>query len=294
MQKLFFSLVMVVLLSSCAKSNKYGELGVYSEEELQKTVQQSNSLGIAFGGGGIRGFMHLGVMKALEENGISADIVTGSSAGSIAAALYASGLPFQQLESITNNVSELELADIVISSQGVINGKNIAEWINDSVPQTDLQSMPVEIGITATDMNLRKSVLIREGDIGQAVQTSSTIPGAFIPVEHNGHILVDGGILTVVPVNYARKMGADFVIAVDIYCGNQPEPELSSTRMLLSTFRLLSCTLAQSEIASADIIISPDFEPEKNSLFSSKEMAIEAGYQATLAEMPNIIKLVNW
>lgn len=293
MRNTLLSLFAVLLISGCAKSNQYDELITYSEEELQESVRQSSSLAIAFGGGGIRGFMHLGVIKALEENGIRADIVTGSSAGSIAAALYASGLSYEQLENIINDVSELELADIVISSRGFVNGKNIAKWVNASVPQTNLHDMPIAIGITATDMNMRKSVLIREGNVGEAVQTSSTIPGAFVPVEHHGHILVDGGILTVVPVNYARKMGADFVVAVDIYCGNQPEPEMNLGNITLSTFRMLSCTLAQSEINNADIVISPDFEPENSSLFSSKEAAIQAGYQATLSEISNIVALIE-
>ena len=295
LKKLFTTLTLfpLLILVGCAQSNNYQQLELTKETELQAQQIKTKSLGIAFGGGGLRGYMHLGVIKALEENNIKADLVTGSSAGSIAATLYASGKSYGELEEIMNDFSEFNLMDFVLSRRGIVNGQNLAEWIHDSVSQKTLSEMEIPIGITATDMTTLESVLIQDGDPGEAVQTSSTIPGAFVPVEHNEHLLVDGGVLNVVPVNYARAMGADVVIAVDIYCGNQPAAEITSLSMQLAAFRLLACRLSEDEINSADVVISPAYEPKGSGLFSSKEEAINAGYEATLSEIPKLNNLLE-
>jgi len=303
----------MLTMAGCAQNNNYQQLELVKASELkahskekqmaasqrveskpkgQKAIQRKK-IGIAFGGGGIRGYMHLGVIKALEESKIKADIVTGSSAGSIAATLYASGKTYDELEKIISDFSETDIMDIVLSRKGIMNGQNLAQWINNSVPQQKLSDMVIPIGITATDMTSLESVLIRDGNPGEAVQTSSTIPGAFIPVEHKDHLLVDGGVLNVVPVDYAKAMGADLVIAVDIYCGNQKPAKNTSLSMQLSTFRLLACKLSEAEINRADIVIRPDYEPDENRNFNSKKDAINAGYKAMMAQMPKLEKLLK-
>lgn len=280
-------------LFGCACSNNYPQLVLAKETEVLPQQTASKSLGIAFGGGGLRGYMHLGVIKALEEHNIKADLVTGSSAGSIAATLYASGKSYSELEEIINGFSESEIMDFVLSRRGIVNGQNLAEWINNSVPQQKLSEMEIPIGITATDMTSLESVLIQDGNPGEAVQTSSSVPGAFVPVEYNEHLLVDGGILNVVPVHYAKAMGAEVVIAVDIYCGNQKAAEITSLSMQLATFRLLACRLSEDEINSANIVIRPAYEPKGSGLLSPKEMATNAGYEAMLSEIPKLKSLLK-
>ncbi len=289
-----FCIVLVAtVLAGCARNNNYQDLTLQTETELALVATQDQSLAIAFGGGGLRGYMHLGVIKALTEQDITADLVTGSSAGSIAATLYASGQSYEVLEKIIDDFNELKVTDFVVSKRGLVNGQDLADWINQSVPQTRLSDMPIPIGITATDMTSFDAVLIKDGNPGRAVQTSSTIPGAFVPVEHQQHLLVDGGVLHVVPVDYARTMGADIVIGVDIYCGNQPPAEEGALKMQLATFRLLACRLSESEINRADIIVRPQYEPEQGLGGQSKQAAIEAGYQAMLEQMPALLKILN-
>lgn len=291
----FISLVMLSLwlLVGCAKDNHYQQLHITTQMAVEPLQTDNQTLAIAFGGGGLRGYMHLGVIKALHEHGIKADLVTGSSAGSVAATLYASGQSYDKLESILMAFSEYDLMDFVLSKQGLVNGQNLADWINASVPQQTLSAMSIPIGITATDMTDLESVLITDGNPGQAVQTSSSIPGAFIPVQHNEHLLVDGGVLNVVPVHYARAMGADMVIAVDIYCGNQPAADKTSIGVQLATFRLLACRLSEDEIMSADLVVRPSYEPKGSGVSSSKEVGVEAGYQAMMAKMPELKSLLG-
>ncbi|WP_295902540.1 patatin-like phospholipase family protein [uncultured Vibrio sp.] len=298
MNKLLVSLI-AIALTGCASSNVYPDLNTLSDYEVPRQVEgalaedKPKTVAIAFGGGGVRGFVHLGVIKALEEYGIKADIVTGSSAGSIAATLYASGLPYSEIEKIVDDVSEFKLADIVLSRKGLVNGQKLAKWINESVPQDNLNQMPIPIGITATDITHKESVLILDGNPGEAVQTSSSVPSAFVPVENKGNLLVDGALLTVVPINYARTMGADIVIGVDIHCDAEPDVNTSRQSIALNTLRMLTCKLSEPEIQSADILIRPDFEPESEISFGDKQVAIEAGYQATLENIPRILASIG-
>lgn len=275
--------VITASLVACSSPNVYEDLNAVTTPVLDK-----HQLGIAFGGGGVRGFMHLGVLKALEEEGIKPEVVSGTSAGSIAAVLYASGMSFEEMETTIEEIGILDLADFVVSSRGLVNGKKLSEWINSHVDYDDLIDMPIPVAVTATNLTTQEIVMIRSGNPGHAVQTSSTIPGAFVPVENQGDILVDGGVLSVIPVYTARELGAQKIIAVDIYCHNQPTPDVLASKITLSTFRMQSCRLSQQELNSADIIIAPKFEPISSGAFDEKERAIEAGYLAAKEVMPDI------
>lgn len=277
-------------LMACASPNVYNKLNAAAP-----TVNAEHDLGIAFGGGGVRGFMHLGVIKALEEEGIKPDVVSGTSAGSIAAILYASGMSVTAMTAVIENMEIGDIADVVLSSKGFVNGKKLSDWINTQIDYDDLADMPMPVAVTATNMTTQQSVIIRSGNPGHAVQTSSTIPGVFIPVEHQGEMLIDGGVFSVVPVYAAKTLGAKRVIAVDIYCHNhtQREGETSATQLTLAVFRMQSCRLSQQELDSADIVISPVYEPSGIDAFNHKAAAIHAGYTATKAVIPQIKALLN-
>lgn len=284
------SLILSVIAASlvaCSSPNIYEGLTTTTAPE-----RGEHELGIAFGGGGVRGFMHLGVLKALEEEGIKPDVVTGTSAGSVAATLYASGMSLAEMETAIDEVDMSDLTDFVVSSKGLVNGKKLSEWINTQVAYDDLAFMPKTVAVTATNLTTQETIMIRSGNPGHAVQTSSTIPGAFVPVQNHGDILVDGGIFSVVPVYTAIELGAKKIIAIDIYCHNQTAPKISASKIILATFRMQSCRLSQDEINSADVVIAPKLEPSSSGAFDEKEQAIEAGYIATKEAMPRIKALL--
>lgn len=280
-------------LLGCAQSNIYNQLALTPKPLMTDSSVDPQSLGIAFGGGGLRGYMHLGAIKALTEHNITADFVTGTSVGSVAATLYASGMEYEKLEDIVTSLNGPCLLDVVISSQGFINGKALANWINDAISQEQLSEMAIPIGITATNMTSYESVLIRDGNPGESVQTSSTIPGIFHPVHHHDHVLADGGVLSVVPIDFVKSMGADIVIGIDIYCGNQPEVQTGAFAMQLATFRYLSCSLSEEEIKRADILIQPDFEPEMTFSEDARHLSIKAGYDAMMEKIPELQALLK-
>ncbi|WP_373950363.1 patatin-like phospholipase family protein [Vibrio pomeroyi] len=288
MLKSFILTLVTLSLMACSTPNVYNDLNA-----IPSTETGDHDLGIAFGGGGVRGFMHLGVIKALAEEGIAPDVVSGTSAGSIAATLYASGMSYEEMEIAIEKVGMSDIADFVFSSKGLVNGKNLSEWINSQVTYDDLSDMPMPVALTATNMTSRETVIIRSGNPGHAVQTSSTIPGAFVPVENQGDILVDGGIFSVVPVYAAKDLGAKKVIAVDIYCHNQITPEISASKITLAAFRMQSCRLSEQELNSADVVIRPDYEPSGSAAFNEKEQAIQAGYLAAKEAMPEIKAILS-
>ncbi|MBS1142484.1 MAG: hypothetical protein H6R13_3937, partial [Proteobacteria bacterium] len=155
-------------------------------------------------------------------------------------------------------------------------------------------------GITVTDLGAGKALLVVDGDPGEAVQASATVPGTVIPVQSNGRTYVDGGVLTIVPVRivpvrFVRAMGADVVIAVDIYCGRHPAPRGNALDTVLKTLRLQSCLLSDAEAAEADILIRPGFEPDSPVSLAQRDEAIMAGYRAAAAAIPALkAKIAAW
>lgn len=274
---------LLLFIGGCAEKNRYDDLrGVSLVDDIEvkeKGRDHVARIGIAFGGGGVRGFAHLGVMKALDEAGIKADLVTGSSVGAIAAALYASGMEYRDIEEVVLSVTPGDVTDVVFSNEGRVNGKALAEWVNVITGNRRIDQLPMPLGITVTDMTHQKSLLIVEGDVGRAVQASATIPGTLVPVEANGSIWVDGGLLSLVPVRFTRKMGADIVIGVDVLCGFAVPLKEGRSGMIINTLRLQSCAVAETEMAEADYLIRPGVSAGSGRRFKNRKDAIDAGYR---------------
>jgi NTE family protein len=285
--------------AGCARANRYDGLKALPLEDVRPVLaargaDRAPQVGIAFGGGGVRGFVHLGVLRAFAEAGIRADVVAGTSVGALAATLYASGMSVDEIESLARSTSRYELLDLVFSREGAINGQAYAAWIRAVTGNRTMRELPVPLGITVTDLGAGKALLVVDGDPGEAVQASATVPGTVIPVQSNGRTYVDGGVLTIVPVRFVRAMGADVVIAVDIYCGAHPAPRGNALDTVLKTFRLQSCLLSDAETAEADILIRPAFEPDNPVSFAQRDAAIMAGYRAAAAAIPALkAKIAN-
>jgi len=249
-------------------------------------------IGLALGGGAAKGFAHVGVIRALEENGIKAQIVTGTSAGSLVGSLYAYGYTPDQLQQISYQLDELNLADFTFSSNGVIKGNRLQQFVNGQVKNTPLQKLSRKFTAVATDLDSGQSIGFNTGDTGIAVRASCSIPNVFMPVAMNGHRYVDGGLSAPVPVSYARKAGANFVIAVDITA----KPKQGSNGFLANfdqTINILSIKLLHEQLKQADIVISPDISQLSSFGFDKKQQAIDLGYKATMAQMPLIKQKIS-
>lgn len=238
------------------------------------------------GGGGLRGFAHIGVLRALEEHGVRPDIVVGTSAGALVGAAYASGRTVEQLEAAATSIDISALIDLTLDEGGLMRGDEIARWIDGATQGRRIEDFPIRFGAVATDIGSGEALLLASGATGDAVRASAAVPGATVPVAYSGGHLVDSGVSSLVPVRFARAMGARVVIAVDIYCNDDKPMALSAHGVVRRSMRLQTCLLAESELSEADIAVRVDVPmPMPMSEVSSKQMAIDAGYAAANAAL---------
>jgi NTE family protein len=247
-------------------------------------------IGLALGGGAARGFAHVGVIQVLEEAGIRPALVAGTSAGSLVAAIYASGKSGQQLQQVAETMEEATIADwsLPIFGRGLLRGEALARYVNGQVNARLIENMPLPLGIVATDLITGQDMLFQRGDTGTAVRASSAVPAVFQPVKITGRDYVDGGLVSPVPVRAARKMGAELVIAVDI--SSPPDANLATGTLdiLLQTFSIMGKSINTFELRDADVVVRPVLAGISSSDFGARKRSIDAGRQAMLAALPQL------
>jgi len=245
-------------------------------------------VGIALGGGAAKGFAHIGVIKMLEANGLEPVVVSGTSAGSVVGALYASGMDAFQLQRHAVALDEDEIRDVSLFSGGLIKGQLLQDYINRLVRQRPIDAFAKPFAAVATRLeDGNRSVFVR-GNTGQAVRASSSIPGVFEPVEIGKWHYVDGGVVSPVPVDAARQLGAEFVIAVDISSrasGSMPDSLLGIVNQSIT---IMGRKLGAQELARADVVIRPQVGAIGAADFEQRNHAILQGEQAALAAIPQI------
>ncbi|MFC5459202.1 patatin-like phospholipase family protein [Massilia niabensis] len=237
-------------------------------------------IALVLGGGGLRGFAHVGAIRALEEAGFKPTIVVGTSAGAVVGAAYASGLGPDQIQLATQDVKISSLMDFTLSSSGLIRGNNLAKWIGSVTQDVPIESFPIRFAAVATDLNSGQPVSIDQGSAGRAIQASSAVPGVNVPVAYGAGYLVDGGVTSLVPVRFARAMGADIVIAVEIYCHGPRTDGISIPAVLGNVMRTQSCLVAAPEMAEADLLIAPTITVPGIAAKEAQAAVVQAGYEA--------------
>ena len=249
-------------------------------------------IGLALGGGAARGFAHIGVIQVLESHGIYPDFIAGTSAGSVIGALYAAGFSGQQLNELALKMDEAEISDWALpflgEYGGVIKGEALQNYVNKVLRNQPIEQLPRPLGIVATELQTGKPVVFRRGNTGMAVRASSSVPGVFQPVRIAGKDYVDGGLVAPVPVRFAREMGADFVIAVDISARPAEQKVSGSVGVLLQTTAIMGQSIKEQELAGADVVIAPVMPEVKSTDFTARHGAILAGERAASAVLATL------
>ncbi|WP_247596955.1 patatin-like phospholipase family protein [Hydrogenophaga sp. PAMC20947] len=248
-------------------------------------------VGLALGGGAARGFAHVGVIQVLEQHNIRPDLVVGTSAGSLVAAMYASGQTAAVLEREALAMDEAMLTDwtMPLFGRGMLRGEALARYVRREVNGKLIEQMPLPLGILATDLGSGEGVLFRRGDAAQAVRASSAVPGVFVPVTIAGRDYVDGGLVAPVPVNQARSMGAEVIIAVDISSDPQGNDANGWLKVLLQTTAIMGQSINRQTLQSADVIVvRPALNGVGSADFASRQRSIDAGKAAMLAALPRL------
>ena len=250
-------------------------------------------IAIALGGGATRGFAHVGVLNALQRNGIRPDIVVGTSAGAVVGVLYAGGIRGVKLEDAAEQLQRNQIVDWSYSGRGFIRGELMQQYINNSIGNRPIEKLQTLFAATATDLATGDLVVFTRGDAGVAVRASSSIPGLVSPVTINGHDYVDGGLVSKVPVRVARQLGADIVIAVDVSRPpSEHEPLDNTFTVMQQALAIMSLAVVAQDLPKADIIIRPELGFMSMNDFDLRQKAIAAGEKAALAEVGKIKKLI--
>ena len=243
-------------------------------------------IGLALGGGAARGFAHIGVIQVLEEAGIRPQLVVGTSAGSLVAALYASGKSGAELAMLALGMDESAITDWAFPGRGVIRGEALARYVREQTGGLSIEKMKLPLGIVATDLDSGQAILFQRGDPGVAVRASSAVPAVFQPVKIGEHEYVDGGLVSPVPVRFARAMGAELVLAVDISSPPEGQATGDAMRLLLQTFAIMGKSINHFELRDADVVLRPKLNGVGSADFAARQRTIMAGREAALAALP--------
>ncbi|ENV34861.1 hypothetical protein F960_00826 [Acinetobacter gerneri DSM 14967 = CIP 107464 = MTCC 9824] len=256
--------------------------------------QKRPVVALVLGSGGARGYAHIGVIQVLEEYGIKPDFIVGTSAGSIVGSIYASGKNAEQLREIALDMKVGDVRNIKIAKKGFFDGDKVQDYINQQVENTPLQKLKIPMYVVATELKDGKRVVFNQGNTGQAVRASVSIPSMFIPAQIQGKEYVDGGLVSPVPVNVARDLGADIVIAVDILA----QPLYTETTNIWGLFNqninIMQNKLAAEELKNADVVIQPDLR-EKAHIFdvSERQQTMQSGVDAAMQQLNKIQTVFN-
>jgi len=289
-----FSAFLVLLLLGCQSaplkpvSEPIKPVVVVPVEPPKPVVKAPPKIALALGGGAARGFSHVGVIKALEAQGIYPDIIVGTSAGSVVGALYAGGFNGFELQKLAIQLDESSISDWSIPDRGFFKGEALQSFINRTLANRPIEKLKKPFAAVATELQTGEMIVFRRGDTGMAVRASSTVPGVFQPVSINGHDYVDGGLVSPVPVKVARAMGADIVIAVDISAKPKFGKVTGSLDMLLQTFAIMGQSISNYELDFADVVLRPNNGPMKSADFQGRHLAILEGEREVAEKLPLI------
>jgi NTE family protein len=290
LRRLLFTWVLLALLSACSVLGPAPQPAPVIDPEpvTPPRVLKAPKIALALGGGAARGFAHIGVIQVLEENGIRPDCIVGTSAGSLVAALYASGKNGQEMARLAESMDEGAITDWNFPLRGLIKGEALARYVRAQTGGKLIEQLPLPLGIVATSLSDGNGVMFRSGDLGLAVRASSAVPAVFQPVEISGKLYVDGGLVAPVPVRYARQMGAELVIAIDISSPPNPQTKIDPFSLLMQTVAIMGRSINSLELREAELVLRPDLNGVASSDFTARKQAIAAGRAAALAALPRI------
>lgn len=248
-------------------------------------------IGLAFGGGGARGFTHLGVVKAFEEFGLKFDYVAGTSAGSIMGAFYAAGYSFQEMYEAAKKIREKDIrTNIIPFSPSKTDG--IGDIIKKNLGDINIEDLKIPFSAVAVDIISTKEVCINKGNLAKAVQGSCAVPAIFQPVEFEGMLLCDGGLQNNIPTDIPLMMGCDYVVSVDVNKSRLYGTD--STKLfdvVMCSIRILMQSNSVRGYINADVMVAPETKRFKSTKTEGMDEMIEEGYKAAIDVMPQIIQL---
>jgi NTE family protein len=262
-------------------------------KEITIASKQPARIALVLGAGASKGFAHIGVLKVLETNKIPIHMVVGTSAGSFVGSLYAYGYNAFQLQRMALSIERGDIVDLTIPDNGFIRGKLLENYVNKMINNTTLERLRIPFYPVATNIQTGQEVVFATGNTGTAVRASCSIPGIFRPVKIAGEYYVDGGVVSPVAVDAAKRLGADIVIAVDISADIDSDVPDNTIETILKSINIMYSKISGIQIAKADIIIRPKVGHIGSADFGKRHEAILEGEKAAIEVLPQIIAIIE-
>ncbi|OEH93934.1 patatin-like phospholipase family protein [Bacillus solimangrovi] len=250
-------------------------------------------IGLALGSGGARGFAHLGVLRALQDENIPIDIIAGSSMGSLIGAFYGAGHDMSRLYKLATAFRRKYYLDFTVPKMGFITGNRVKDLIHIFTKGKQIEELDVKLGVIATDLIKGTKRVFTQGNLPEAVRASISIPGIFVPVKIDGNLYVDGGVIDRVPITTARELGADLVIAVDVSHVKADVEITSIYDVIMQSIDILQDELVKSRGLDADVMIVPDVTQFSSRAFTNLEEIIQIGEEETRQHIPLIKSAIS-
>jgi NTE family protein len=277
--------VLLLLFASCAGR----EVTPIPAEQPRKVVK----VAIVLGAGAAKGFAHVGVLKVLEANHVPVHRIVGTSVGSLVGSLYAYGYTAYDLQKIAMGLEKGEIADLTVPDNGFVKGEKLEAYVNRMVRGATMENLRIPFYAVATDIGSGKEMVFGKGNTGEAVRASCSIPGIFQPVRIGGRTYVDGGVVSPVAVDAARRLGADVVIAVDITGGVADVTPETTLDTIFQAINIMYSKIAAAQLSRADVVIHPNVGNIASGDFTKRHEAILEGEKAAQAALPKIQALLG-
>lgn len=262
----------------------------------------SKTLGLALGCGGARGVAHIGVLKALEEEGIIPNYICGASMGAVVGACYSNGMSTDDMLSAALKLKANDLIDVNINpltTLGLLRSKKVQKIFVNNIGDATFDTLKIPFKCVATDLYSGKPYVFQEGSVALAVQASSAIPSVFRPVQYNGMLLVDGGVTCRVPVKQVKEMGADVVVAVDVLKNaSMPVDKVSNIfTMIMRIYDIMdtqySLVARTAEHKDYALLLEPEMNGVNPYAIKDLNKAYEEGYNVAKQQIDNIKEMLK-
>lgn len=250
-------------------------------------------IGLVLGAGASKGFAHVGVLKVLESHKIPVHMIVGTSVGSFVGSLYAYGYDAYQLQTMAFALQREDLVDLMFPDNGFVRGEKLENYVNWALRNTTIEKLQIPFYAVATNIRTGEEIVFGTGNTGMAVRASCSIPGVFQPAKISDETFVDGGVVSPLAIDAARKHGADVIIAVDISSSIDSSVPRSTIDTILQSINIMYAKISLIQLSKADVVIRPNVGYIGSSDFSRRHEAILEGEKAAMAALPDINAIVS-
>ncbi len=241
------------------------------------------NVGLALGGGAVLGAAHIGALKAIEEKNITVSHLTGTSIGALVGAFYAFGKRLDEIENISLELDWSDIAGLTLSRYGLLSNEKLGDLIVSNIGDKNIEEADIPLAFVATDVSSGEKVVLNKGSLAQAVMASTCLPGIFKPVEIEGKLLVDGGVVENVPIETLQNLGAEFMIGIDLNAKHQYGRPDNIIEVLLNSFHFMMKNATSLQTRNADLLISPDLSSFNRSDTDQVEGLMKKGYEDAIS-----------